>query len=88
MNALKVGLLPLYVKYYDEVLPDLLARMNPFIERVHTELADVGIDVIVAPTARTEPEVAASVERFESSGVLAVACGPRYGRATKRKNNL
>ncbi len=72
MTALKAGLLPLYVKFYDEVLPNLLARMDPFIDRVRQDLANAGIDVIVAPTARIEPEVAASVEWFESSGVDAI----------------
>lgn len=72
MNALPIGLLPLYVKLYDEVLPDLLTQMAPFLERVRAELAGAGLAVSVAPTARTEAEVAAAVARFESSGVDAI----------------
>ena len=34
MRELRVGLLPLYVKFYDDVLPDLAAQVAPFVEHV------------------------------------------------------
>jgi len=72
MNKLKVGLLPLYVKFYDEVLPDLAAQVAPFVNRIQTALADGGLEVLVAPVSRTRPDFASAVERFETAGVDAI----------------
>jgi len=72
MNKPKIGLLPLYVKFYDEVLPDLAAQVEPFVGRVQSALADGGLEVLVAPISRTRPDFASAVERFEAAGVDAI----------------
>ncbi len=72
MNQPRVGLLPLYVKLYDEALPGLAARVEPFVERILSALRDVGCEACVAPTARTSPDFARAVERFEAAGVDAI----------------
>ncbi|MCX6894059.1 MAG: hypothetical protein NTZ16_00810 [Verrucomicrobia bacterium] len=72
MNQLKVGLLPLYVKFYDEVLPDLAAKVEPFVGRVQAALAGGGPDVLVAPVGSVRSDFAAAVKRFEAAGVDAI----------------
>ena len=72
MKRYKVGLLPLYVKLYDEVLPDLAARVAPFVGHVEASLAGGGLEVVVAPLSRTRPDFAGAVELFESARVDAI----------------
>ncbi|MBI5820346.1 MAG: hypothetical protein HZA88_15370 [Verrucomicrobia bacterium] len=72
MKRPKVGLLPLYLKFYDGVLPDLAAQVAPFVEHVQTHLGRAGLDVVVAPIGRTRPDFASAVERFESEDVDAI----------------
>jgi len=72
MRELRVGLLPLYVKFYDDVLPDLAAQVAPFVEHVQTSLKRGGLDVAVVPIARTRPDFAGAVARFEAAGVDAI----------------
>ena len=72
MNKPKVGLLPLYLKFYDDVLPDLAARVALFVQRVQAHINRAGLDVAVAPIGRTRPDFASAVKRFESEGVDAI----------------
>lgn len=72
MKKPKIGLLPLYLKFYDDVLPDLAAQVAPFVQRVQEHLDRAGLDVAVAPIGRTRPEFASAVERFETEGVDAI----------------
>ena len=72
MNQITVGLLPLYVKLYDEVLPDLAKQVEPFAGRVATALRGAGVVVVPAPMARTAPDFAAAVKQFETAGVDAI----------------
>lgn len=72
MKNPKVGLLPLYLKFYDDVLPDLAAQVAPFVQRVQEHLNRGGLEVIVAPIGRTRPDFASAVERFETEGVDAI----------------
>ena len=72
MNQITVGLLPLYVKLYDEVLPDLAKQVEPFTGRVATALRGAGVAVVPVPMARTAPEFAAAVRQFEAAGVDAI----------------
>jgi L-arabinose isomerase len=72
MNPAKVGLLPLYVKLYDDVLPTLAAQLEPFLQQVQATLGAGGGPVLAAPVARTRPDVAAAVAAFETAGVDAI----------------
>ena len=72
MNTLKVGLLPLYVKLYDEVLPDLAAQVEPFVGRVQEALRAGGVEVLAASIGRTRPDFAGAVAHFETAGVDAI----------------
>jgi L-arabinose isomerase len=72
MKNAKIGLLPLYVKFYDDVLPELAKQVEPFITTVETGLTQSGLDVVTAPMSRTRPDFAAAVRQFESDGVNAI----------------
>lgn len=72
MKKPKIGLLPLYLKFYDDVLPNLAAQVAPFVQRVQSHLDRAGLDVVVAPIGRTRPDFVSTVERFESEGVDAI----------------
>lgn len=72
MNQPKIGLLPLYVQLYDEVLPDLAAKMAPFVRQVENALAGAGLEVLVAPISRKRPDFAGAVARFETANVDAI----------------
>jgi len=72
MKPLKIGLLPLYVRFYDEVLPDLAAKVEPLVGHVQAALASGGLEVLVAPTGRVRADFAAAVERFEAAGADAI----------------
>ena len=72
MNQARIGLLPLYVKFYDEVLPELAQRVAPFVRHVEASLAQGGLDVVVAPMSRTRPDFTTAVRQFESASVDAI----------------
>ncbi len=72
MSQLSVGLLPLYVQFYDEVLPELIGQMEPFVQKVRLALEKGGLQVHMAPVGRTRPDFARAVEDFEAAGVNAI----------------
>lgn len=61
----RVGLLPLYLALYDEVLPQARAQFAPLLEAVRRSLRDEGCDVAEAPISCVAAEIGAAVERFE-----------------------
>lgn len=72
MSPPDVGLLPLYVRFYDEVLPDLLGQLEPFLERVRSSLEAGGLRLLAAPVGRTREDFARAVEHFEGAGADAI----------------
>lgn len=72
MKKPKIGLLPLYLKFYDDVLPTLAAQVAPFVQRVQTHIERGGLGVVAAPIGRTRPDFASAVTQFESEGVDAI----------------
>lgn len=65
----RLGLLPLYLALYDEVLPDLRGRMETFAGQIRDGLQRRDLAVSLAPTCRTQDEVAAAVAGFEREPV-------------------
>lgn len=63
--AVKIGLLPLYVKMYDEAWPELRPRLESFYERCAERLEDAGLRVVRSPFCRTAEEFAGAVKLFE-----------------------
>ena len=65
----RVGLLPLYLKLYDDRLPDVRKRVDGFLVRVQAGLAAQGLSVEAAPVCRVRAEFERAVRRFEKNGV-------------------
>lgn len=64
-----VGLLPLYLKLYDDTMPELSAQFAPFLEGVESSLRAASIRVERAAPCRVRDEVASAVRAFENAGV-------------------
>lgn len=68
MKKIKIGLLPLYIKLYDDLLPELRDRLDPFYEKIAALLAAEGFDVIKTPFCRVEKEFQDAVNHYENAG--------------------
>lgn len=64
-----IGLLPLYLKLYDDTWPSLRDSFTPFIETVRAGLEQEACDVVVAPICRVAEEFQRAVKSFEASNV-------------------
>ena len=62
----RVGLLPLYLKLYDDCMADMRVELDRFLERVAAGLAGQGLDVERCPVCRVEEEFATGVAGLES----------------------
>jgi L-arabinose isomerase len=74
MAPTKIGLLPLYLKLYDDS-PSIRARrprVDEFPRIIAAELTKRGFDVVTAPVCRIEKEFAAALGKLESQGVDAL----------------
>ncbi len=69
---MKIGLLPLYIKLYDDVAPDVRPRMEAWYESVAQAIEARGVEVVRAPFCRLKPEFALAVRRFENEGADAL----------------
>lgn len=69
MNQPRIGLLPLYLELYDEVLPDLRPPLEDWATRLVSRIVQRGVEVTVAPTCRVMTEVQQAVDGFEKAGI-------------------
>ena len=67
MFSPKIGFLPLYLKLYDDVLPELRARMDEFSDTVQHALKERGLNLVAAPVCRVADEVEAAVGLFDET---------------------
>ena len=67
MQPTKIGFLPLYLKLYDELFPEMRETMEKFSSDIQSELLSKGIEVIPAPICRTE-------EEFKEAGKIFTDC--------------
>jgi L-arabinose isomerase len=65
----RAGLLPLYLKLYDDRLPEMRQVLEPFLAQVAEGLAAQGLAVARAPICRVKEEFAAAVASFEEQEV-------------------
>ena len=72
MRTVRVGLLPLYIKLYDDIDPDARGGVEAFLNEAAGELEKRGLDVVKAPVCRIRDEFAEAVEKFEIRGVDAL----------------
>jgi L-arabinose isomerase len=68
----KVGLLPLYLKLYDDREQDKRPRIEAFYKQIASELEKRKVEVVKAPICRTKSEFEAAVRSFEESGAQAI----------------
>ena len=69
---MKIGLLPLYVKLYDDVAPEVRPRLNAFYEKIACEFEKRGLEVVRSEFCRLRPEFKAAVAKFEGEKVDAM----------------
>jgi len=62
---MKIGLLPLYIKLYDDVSPNVRPRLNAFYEKIAGEFEKRGIEVVRSPFCRLKEEFHSAVSLFE-----------------------
>jgi L-arabinose isomerase len=68
----KLGLLPLYIKLYDDVLPDARRPLDEFVHAVGLGFQSKGLDVVAAPVCRVKSEFENAVRSLESAGADAI----------------
>ncbi|HOX36846.1 MAG TPA: hypothetical protein PL033_02560 [Candidatus Brocadiia bacterium] len=65
----RIGLLPLYLKLYDDALPGMRDGFSGLLREVSDGLRTRGIDVHAAEICRIETEFRKALRRFEDEGV-------------------
>ena len=68
-SPVRIGLLPLYLKLYDDCLPDRRAGCEAILREVEVGLRRRGAEVVSAAVARTAGETGAAVRALEAAGV-------------------
>ena len=71
MEKIKVGLLPLYIKLYDDYGVDR-TLLDEFHQLVIEKLENAGLEVISAPVCRIKSEFKSAVENFEKENANAI----------------
>lgn len=72
MRKAKIGLLPLYLKLYDDTMPEIRPRMEAFYRTIARELGNRQLEVITSDLCRVESEFRQAVGHFENAGADAV----------------
>ena len=72
MRQPTIGLLPLYMKLYDDIRGEKRPRIEGFYGIVARELEKRCISVVTVPICRVKNEFAAAVKKFEESDVDAI----------------
>src|SRR5512144_1601500 len=73
MASAKIGLLPLYLKLYDDLDDGTRRRrINEFPRQIAAELEKRGLQVVSAPVCRIEREFASAVRALEKENVDAL----------------
>jgi L-arabinose isomerase len=68
----RAGLLPFYIKLYDDRMPDKRPRIESFYRQIAEALQARGLDVLTAPVCRLRKEFEAAVRGFEQGGAEAI----------------
>ncbi len=67
-----IGILPCYLKLYDDLLPDCRGGFDGFLAQITVSLEARGIAVQAAPICRIAPEFDRAIADFEAAGVEAL----------------
>ncbi len=68
-NKPRVGLLPFYLKLYDDILPQRGNGFEEFLKQIVAALSSRGLDVRQAPVCRVSSEFETAIKDFEKSEV-------------------
>jgi len=68
----RAGFLPLYLKLYDDLIPDMRPGIEKFLRTIREELENRGINIISSPVCRIEKEFIDAVKLFEREEVDAL----------------
>ena len=69
---MKIGMLPLYLKLYDDSCPFMRPRIEAFLDTILHRLKGLGLDVICAPVCRVRDEFISALKDLEEQGAAAV----------------
>lgn len=72
MKTVRIGLLPLYLKLYDDAMPEYRAAMERFLGIIRDQFVVRGLDVISTPLCRVASEFTDATHSFETAGVDAI----------------
>ncbi len=69
---MKIGFLPLYVKLYDDKLPEMRVRLEKFYNQLAGIFEEKGVEVVKSPFCRLSNEFSNAVSIFEAETVDAI----------------
>lgn len=69
---MRIGLLPLYVKLYDDKLPELRIRLEKFYDEIAEMLEERGVTVSKSDFCRLSGEFSSAINQFEKDAVDAI----------------
>ena len=72
MKVDKIGLLPHYLKLYDDTCPEMRPRIERFARTISQALAAEGLHVELAPICRLKEEFQSAVDAFEQEDVACI----------------
>ncbi|MCL5999698.1 MAG: hypothetical protein M1546_27090 [Chloroflexi bacterium] len=72
MKPVTVGLLPLYLKLYDDTTPEARPGVEHFLNTIAAELGKRNLNVLAAPVCRVADEFTAAVRGFETAQADAI----------------
>jgi len=72
MSPLKAGLLPLYIKLYDDIDPAWRKPLEAFVKKLGNRLGQLGVAIETTPVCRLESEFKAAVKVLEGKGLDAL----------------
>lgn len=72
MEKLKIGLLPLYIKLYDDHWPEIRERADAFHDTITSQLQNKGLNVVSVQLCRIKSEFEEALQIFKQEDVDAV----------------
>lgn len=72
MKPLKIGLLPLYIKLYDEKTPERKPINEQYVRKITSMFTERSVEVVNVPICRVKNEFADAVRLFEEQNVDAI----------------
>ena len=69
---MKIGMLPLYLKLYNETCSFMRPRVEAFRDTIVEKLSDLGLEIVCAPICAEKADFLSAVKEFEKQGVAAM----------------